>query len=254
MSLFHRYIGIDYSGAATPTTSLRGLTVFVADRKSEPRQESSTNGNWSRKELAEWLKDRLQESIPTIVGIDHAFSYPLEAMGLGARNSWGEFLEWFEGHWPTRDVPVQACVAPNLADLEEHEKRLRLTDRWAPTAMPLCSGWEANGPNVFFSTHAGIPWLRWLRQETVGRVHFWPFDGFSVPPGKSVVAEVYPRVFRRRYQDETTLTSDERDAWLVCRWLKDRDEKDLLAPYFQPPLDEEERRLVRVEGWILGVA
>lgn len=29
---FQRYIGIDYSGAETPTSSLKGLRVYVADQ------------------------------------------------------------------------------------------------------------------------------------------------------------------------------------------------------------------------------
>jgi len=37
--------------------------------------------------------------------------------------------------------------------------------------------------------------LRWLRQETAGRVHYWPFDDFAVPACHSVVAKVYPRLF-----------------------------------------------------------
>ena len=120
--------------------------------------------------------------------------------------------------------------------------------------MPIFKGWKANGPNVFFSTHAGIPWLRWIRQNAEGKVHFWPYDGFEVPSGKSVLAEVYPRIFRRRYNWDPSFTDDQRDAWLVCQWLKERDEKDRLAPYFRPALDDVEERQAEVEGWILGVA
>ena len=29
------------------------------------------------------------------------------------------------------------------------------------------------------STHAGIPWLRFIRQQRGARVHFWPFDGWD---------------------------------------------------------------------------
>lgn len=254
MSLFERYIGIDYSGAAEPSSPLRSLQVFVADREREPSREGSAHPTrrWDRQQLANWLLDRLLEDVPTIVGIDHAFSYPLLALEDTARQSWDDFLEWFETRWPTRQQRVSECVPGNLGFLSTHKDGLRLTDRWTATAMPLCSGWEGNGPNVFFSTHAGIPWLRWLRSEGAGQIHFWPFDGFAVPEGKSVVAEVYPRVFRRRYQ--TDLTGDMRDAWLVCQWLRDRDEKSCLAPYFKPPLAEAEERQARVEGWILGVA
>ena len=33
---FHRYIGIDYSGARTPDCGLKGLRVYAADRESLP--------------------------------------------------------------------------------------------------------------------------------------------------------------------------------------------------------------------------
>jgi hypothetical protein len=31
--------------------------------------------------------------------------------------------------------------------------------------------------SVAKSTHAGIPWLRYIRQHAKAPVHFWPFDG-----------------------------------------------------------------------------
>jgi hypothetical protein len=34
--IFDRYIGIDYSGAMTPTSSLKGLRVYMADGISPP--------------------------------------------------------------------------------------------------------------------------------------------------------------------------------------------------------------------------
>jgi hypothetical protein len=34
MPAFDRYLGIDYSGAETPTASLKGLRVYMADRAS----------------------------------------------------------------------------------------------------------------------------------------------------------------------------------------------------------------------------
>jgi hypothetical protein len=255
MPPFQRYIGVDYSGASEASTPIPGLRVYCADRQTGPAPTLDFLGkprNWSRRRLARWLLDRLLEDIPTIVGLDHAFSYPLAAIKPSARESWGDFLAWFEERWPTRDRTVRECSTTNYRLLEKHKKELRLTDRWAPTAMPICRDWK--GPNVFYSTHSGIPWLRWLRESAGNRIHFWPFDGFDVPAERSVVAEVYPRTFRRRYEDETSLRADKRDAWLICQWLKDRDEKELLKPYFKPPLDETEQGKARVEGWILGVA
>jgi hypothetical protein len=33
---FQRYIGIDYSGAETPTASLKGLRVYLAEKAASP--------------------------------------------------------------------------------------------------------------------------------------------------------------------------------------------------------------------------
>ena len=38
MSSFSRYIGIDYSGAATPSSSLPSLRVYLADRTTLPAE------------------------------------------------------------------------------------------------------------------------------------------------------------------------------------------------------------------------
>lgn len=43
---------------------------------------------------------------------------------------------------------------------------------------------------VAMSTHADIPWLRYIQQHVGNRVHFWPFYGWRVPPNRSVIAEV----------------------------------------------------------------
>jgi hypothetical protein len=51
-------------------------------------------------------------------------------------------------------------------------------------------------------THAGIPWLRYIRERRKDRVHFRPFDGWNVPPGRSVVAEVYPALWNTTFPTE----------------------------------------------------
>ena len=104
------------------------------------------------------------------------------------------------------------------------------------------------------STHAGLPWLLWLREMPAGRsrVHFWPFDGFEVPNGKSVVAEVYPSLYRRRFPVNGR-TADEHDAWSVAAWMREADRRGRLDNYFVPPLSLPERRRAELEGWILGV-
>ncbi|MBL9173146.1 MAG: hypothetical protein JNL10_06410 [Verrucomicrobiales bacterium] len=80
MTGFHRYVGIDYSGAGTPTQGLPGLRVSVATRDHGPREvlpPSGTRSLWTRKGLAHWLAATLREGPPTLVGVDHGFSFPL---------------------------------------------------------------------------------------------------------------------------------------------------------------------------------
>ena len=77
---FDRYIGIDYSGAETPISSLKGLRTYMADRIGSPTEvppPPSPRKYWTRREIAEWLVERLSEEQPTLVGIDHGFSFPL---------------------------------------------------------------------------------------------------------------------------------------------------------------------------------
>jgi hypothetical protein len=105
MPLFDRYIGIDYSGAQTPTSSLKSLRVYAADRMSPPvevQPPPSPRKYWTRRGIAEWLVGRLIENRPTIVGIDHGFSFPLQYFKqYGLRHDWPSFLDDFQRHWPT---------------------------------------------------------------------------------------------------------------------------------------------------------
>jgi hypothetical protein len=107
--------------------------------------------------------------------------------------------------------------------------------------------------SVAKSTHAGIPWLLFVRQRLGGRVHFWPFDGWEVPAGRSVIVEVYPRLWSRSFQSEGR-TADQHDAYSVARWLSFADRHGTLMGFLNPALPLAERAVAEVEGWILGVA
>ena len=84
-------------------------------------------------------------------------------------------------------------------------------------------------------------------------MHFWPFDGFEVPAGHSVVAEVRPGAAAPPLPRGGAERSRSHDAYAICAWLQERDRLGLLRPYFTPPLSEPERERARLEGWILGI-
>jgi len=105
MSLFDRYIGVDYSGARTPEASLPGLRAYMASSDTEPYEvipPPSPREYWTRRGLAEWLAAILKESPRTIVGIDHGFSFPLAFFEkYKLEQDWDNFLSDFCAHWPT---------------------------------------------------------------------------------------------------------------------------------------------------------
>jgi len=253
MPQFQQYVGIRYSGRKDPGDRVREIKVFAAVEDHEPYEEKNPgqgSGRWSRRDLAEWLLAKLGGEEPVIVGLDHAFSFPQSYMDRNNLKSWDEFLSDFEGHWPTHQLSVRELIPgnPRTGDPDEH----RLTGRW--TASPKSVFHFDIQDSLAKSSHAGLPWLDYLRRSGE-RTHVWPFDGFEVPPGRSVLAEVRPARFRHRYEnDELELDRMERDAYAICAWFQDRDRLDLLKPYFTPPLSESEKERAKLEGWILGVA
>jgi hypothetical protein len=84
-------------------------------------------------------------------------------------------------------------------------------------------------------------------------VHFWPFDGWDVPEGKSVLVEVDPSILRDHHPKEDR-TVHQQAAYSVAQWLFETDRRGLLDRYAHPPLTDEERRVAELEGWILGMA
>ena len=99
---FVRYIGIDYSGAEVPLSPLKGLRAYIADGDDPPREATTTEPGrkyWCRQALTDWLIERLGEDLPTLVGMDHGFSFPLayfEKYGLAY--DWPAFLDDFAAH------------------------------------------------------------------------------------------------------------------------------------------------------------
>jgi hypothetical protein len=89
--------------------------------------------------------------------------------------------------------------------------------------------------------------------KAVSRSRAWPFDGWSVPPNCSVVAEVYPAL-RSRSFPIAGRTTDQQDAFATAEWLRRADADDSLEKFFCPELQLEDRRTAEIEGWILGVA
>jgi hypothetical protein len=94
--------------------------------------------------------------------------------------------------------------------------------------------------------------VHYIRQHAKGCVHFWPFDGWSVPLNRSVVAEVYPSLWSRTFPS-TGRTPDQQDAFATAEWLRRADANGSLDKFLRPELEPRERKTAEIEGWILGV-
>jgi hypothetical protein len=144
---------------------------------------------------------------------------------------------------------ARACRANGAARTGNARWR-RLTEERASGAKSVFH-FDVQG-SVAKSTHAGIPWLRFIRRRLGDRVHFWPFDGWDIPGGRSAVAEVYPSLWRRSFGSEGR-TADQHDAFCIAAWLARADHGGTLGALLKPDLSQAERAVAQVEGWILGV-
>ncbi|MBU1208358.1 MAG: hypothetical protein KKH04_15765 [Proteobacteria bacterium] len=256
---FYRYIGIDYSGAQTPTSSLKGLRVYMADRRSPPielQPPPSPRKYWTRRGIAEWLVERLSEDRLTIVGIDHGFSFPRPYFETHCLpHDWPAFLDDFQLHWPT-DADhtyvdsVRDGTCGNGAARSGNPRWRRLTEVRAGAAKSVFH-FDVQG-SVAKSTHAGLPWLRYFHQHLGSRIHFWPFDGWDIPSGRSMIAEVYPAMWSRSFAREER-SGDQHDAYSVAAWMRRSDLDGTLAGFLDPSLTPTERTVAQIEGWILGI-
>lgn len=258
MTDFARYLGIDYSGAQTPNASLKGLRVYLASHDApavEVPPPPSPRRYWTRRGIAGWLAERLAEDVPTLVGIDHGFSFPLRYFEYHhLPPDWVEFLDDFQRHWPT---DADHTYVDFIRDGLRGDGAARMGNpRWRRLCEERCRAksvfhFDVTG-SVAKSTHAGIPWLRFLRQRLGERLHCWPFDGWEIPAGRSAVVEIYPSLWRHAHPPGDR-TPDQHDAYVIATWLRQADCDGRLRAALSPVLSPPERAVAQVEGWILGV-
>ncbi|MEY2987563.1 MAG: hypothetical protein RJB13_1084 [Pseudomonadota bacterium] len=267
---FGTIVGIDYSGAGHCCAGLSGLRVFSTEisrpEVQEVRPEMGALKHWSRQNLAHWLADLLEnpQNGPVLVGIDHALSFPAEYFALhGIALDWSLFLDHFCQFWPMNHK--EHTVKDVYEALKNKFGTPHGNARWRRLAEQKSKGAKSvfhfGVPGaVASSTHAGIPWIQYLRNhpKLAGRLHFWPFDGWTPKEGCSVITEVYPSLWNKRFEKKT-LNQDQHDAFVIVQALMEAQLSGELGSLFDPSrweqiqLSDYEKQLALIEGWILGL-
>ena len=123
----------------------------------------------------------MAEDRATLIRIDHGFSFPLRYFEVNRlKPDWPPFLDDFQHHWPTYDDHtsmdfLRDGLRGNGAARMGNAKCRRLTEERAGSAKSVFH-FDVQG-SVAKPTHAGIPWLRFIRQRLGEHAHFLPFDG-----------------------------------------------------------------------------
>ena len=81
------------------------MRIYAATPEPPPAEilpAPSPRKYWARRGLAEWFAAELLSGPPDLVGIDHAFSFPMRSFETHRLpQEWRAFLDDFQRHWPT---------------------------------------------------------------------------------------------------------------------------------------------------------
>lgn len=292
---FDLYIGIDWTGAKPSGTSPpKGIAIAAATPDGTVRPIPPSGTAWSRREAGNWVLARVREGRRVMAGFDFAFGLSW-VPGVGYLDGRvpgldGLFAVWdlveaasagapddFAG--PAVDDPrlapsfwVSGTMPPHWGDGSTKRRRTELAAARSGLGTPVSVfKLAAAAKQVGKASLAGMRTLRRLRAEAGGRVAVWPAEAGE---GRSVVAEIYPTLFRlralggnRKITDRDTLARavaalDGRLAPEVPERFDDHAGDAMIsaaglrllaadpAVWSPPGLDAD---TARREGWIFGV-
>lgn len=204
MPAFDRFIGIDWSGAATPNYAGVAVAQCGPGRAAPQRvPPPALWGRWTRQAVFNWLAGELRSSERLLVGFDFAFALPglrhpavelwaavdarcaADADLLGRRYVEADPRFWIAGPQPPgwaalpRRPTEGACAAAGLG---------------APQSPLQLIGAKQVGKGAL----AGMRLLHRLRTGHRERIAIWPFETLEEAGARSVCVEIYPRLFIRK--------------------------------------------------------
>jgi hypothetical protein len=145
----------------------------------------------SRQAVADFLRERLNDAAPCLVGLDFAFAFPA---WFAAANGWANANAIWDAaaahgeHW-LRDCAAPFWGRPGVPRSHEHAMGERLTEReYTGTLQPKSVFQIGGAGSVGTGSIRGMPMLRALRDLGWS---VWPFD----PLSSHTLVEIYPRLF-----------------------------------------------------------
>jgi hypothetical protein len=212
MRAFHRFVGIDWSGAEGRTQ--RGIRVAEFDpREGGPRiKPPPTENAWSRSDVLEYL-EALEE--PTLVGMDFGFSLPWphegalfnsapEIMEVTSLWKYIELLCCEEKHfyagaiWKSDSSKFREYIhhhATGYRGILYNRLHLRQCERECELQSSLrpISIYHMSGAQVGAGSFSGMRILNEIKRRDSVNIAIWPFDPISSQ--SVVIVEIYPSLF-----------------------------------------------------------
>lgn len=206
---FEHFIAIDWSGAAR---AYKGIAVAVCRRgRSAPTLVTPRGAHWTRKEIAEWLKERLSAKPRLLIGFDFAFGFPYEDTGyLGGRVQGVDdiFALWELIEARSAGDSDFGCngfvddpqfahlfwkAGPKPHDWIERKRRAEHACAAATKTRPDTLYKLLHSKQVGKASITGMRVLNQLRKASGKSVAIWPFE----TPRTSAIVEIYPTMFRK---------------------------------------------------------
>lgn len=202
-----RIIAIDWSGRA----SREHRTIWIAEAN-ETGLTFLENGR-ARAGVVDWLIDEMKRGQPMVVGLDFAFSLPVEylrtnghatAPGLWARLAAGHAEDLLRRCEPPFWGRPGKRRAVNGCEFRRTEEQIAAVDGIRPKSVFQIGGAGAVGTGSL----RGMPALHRLREAGFA---VWPF----MPAAEFTVVEIYPRILTGPVRKSN---ADERATYLERRW------------------------------------
>ncbi|WP_293003069.1 hypothetical protein [Nevskia sp.] len=200
-SEFDGYVGIDWSGAAQ--AGYAGVAVArCGPGRHAPQLIRAPGKTWTRSAVLDWLLAELARPQRLLIGFDFAFALPGD--GRPAPQLWAEvetrcaadgdllgraYAENDRRFWTAGPRPAGWNETPRAA-----EAACRAADLGNPQTPFQLIGAKQVGKGAL----AGMRLLHRLDRDARDRVAIWPFDGAAGHDRRSVVSEIYPRLFIRQ--------------------------------------------------------